>query len=89
MMPEYHITAQIVGAVQPCPRGHKVGEQWDLADGCPAGLCHWAWNSIYPFYCVLRYGGRLPWQGTDEWVEVSCPDPEATQRIRLTINPLE
>ncbi len=84
-MAERKVKARIVSALVPCARGHQVGDEWDLSDGCPPGLCHWAWNSIYPFYCVLRYGGRLPWQGEDNFVEVSCPDPDATQRIRLEL----
>lgn len=84
-MAERRIRLKIVDAKVPCGRGHKIGDEWDLSNGQPAGLCHWAWNSIYPFYCILRYGGRLPWQGDDDWADVSCPDPDVCQRYRLEI----
>jgi len=87
-MAERKVVARIVSRLGPCPSGHQIGQEWDLADGPAAGMCQWAYNSIYPFYCVLRYGGRFPWQhgeGPSESIEVSCPDPDNAQRIRLEV----
>lgn len=84
---EHRVRATIVSCARPCPHGHRVGQEWDLSEGAPGDLCHWAYNSLYPFYCVLRYGGRFPWQREEGPVEVSCPDPDNAQRIRLEIVP--
>ncbi len=87
-MASRRIIARIVGSAAPCPRGHSGQEEWDVTDGPPAGLCHWAWSSLYPFYVVLRYGGRFPWHkhdGPSTYIEVGCPDPDNAQRYRLEV----
>lgn len=58
-----------------CPLGLKVGDSF-LIEGAemPAGFCSWAFNSIFPFLTVLRFGGRLPWEKEEE-ARVCCPDP--------------
>lgn len=82
------IVARIVRSAAPCPHGHGCGEEWDVTDGAPAGFCHWAWNSLYPFYLIVRSGGRFPWHKGDSpstSIEVACPDPDNGQRFRIEL----
>ncbi len=59
-----------------CPMGHKVDQTFLVDDfKKPEGLCSWAFNSIYPFLTVLRFGGTFPWSQKPDQVEICCPDP--------------
>jgi uncharacterized repeat protein (TIGR04076 family) len=87
-MASKRIILRIVDRTGPCPRGHDSTQEWDITDGVAHDLCHWAWNSVYPFYLVLRHGGRFAWHKGDApstSIEVGCPDPDNAQRFRLEV----
>lgn len=68
-----------------CSYGHKVGDRFEVqANEQPAGLCAWAFNSIFPFLTVLRFGGSLPWEEEGE-AKVCCPDPTNPVVFKLSI----
>ena len=66
-----------------CSYGLQVGARFEIGETCPAGLCSWAFNSLYPFATALRFGGSLPWEPVPGRALVSCPDPENTVVFEL------
>ena len=67
-----------------CSYGHLVGDSFEIGEVCPAGLCAWAFNSLFPFATVLRFGGSLPWEDAGRAC-VSCPDPDNTVVFELEV----
>ncbi|MFO7639549.1 MAG: TIGR04076 family protein [bacterium] len=68
-----------------CSYGHLPGAVWEIGETCPAGLCAWAFNALYPFATVLRLGGSLPWEPKPGRARVSCPDPDNTVIFELAL----
>jgi uncharacterized repeat protein (TIGR04076 family) len=66
-----------------CSYGHVTGDEWELGECCPAGMCVWAFNALFPFATVLRFGGSLPWEEHPGKARVSCPDPDNTVVFEL------
>lgn len=59
-----------------CSYGHKTGDVFVVeANEQPFGLCAWAFNSIFPFLTVLRFGGDFPWEEEAGKAVACCPDP--------------
>jgi len=42
---------------------------------CPAGMCAWAFYTLFPFAQVLMSGGAFPWEKHPDKCTVACPDP--------------
>jgi uncharacterized repeat protein (TIGR04076 family) len=69
--------------------GHKVGEEIDLtifsADGPIKGikLCPFFLNSLFPYLCVLGFGGEFPWEENPNVFVADCPDPVNRVTIRI------
>jgi uncharacterized repeat protein (TIGR04076 family) len=59
-----------------CAAGHKVGDEFEIGDYVPAGMCAWAFYALFPFSTVLQYGGSFPWQTDADSTTVACPDPD-------------
>lgn len=59
-----------------CPNGHKVGDKF-LVTGAETveNLCGWAYQALFPFLSVLRFGGEFPWEDDKDTAVVCCPDP--------------
>jgi uncharacterized repeat protein (TIGR04076 family) len=58
-----------------CSYGHKVGQSFDFSEmGSP--ICQWAQNSIFPFFTVLKFGGKFPWSEDPDRLQIACPDPD-------------
>src|SRR5512139_1947382 len=58
-----------------CSYGHRVGETFTF-DEMGSAICQWAQNSIFPFYTVLKFGGKFPWLKDPDRLQVACPDPD-------------
>jgi uncharacterized repeat protein (TIGR04076 family) len=58
-----------------CSYGHQVGETFAFGE-MGSAICQWAQNSIFPFYTVLKFGGKFPWQRDPDRLQVACPDPD-------------
>jgi uncharacterized repeat protein (TIGR04076 family) len=65
-----------------CSYGHKHGEVFEIGEVCPS-ICAWAFNALFPFATVLRFGGSLPWEKDPGRATVSCPDPDNTVVFEL------
>lgn len=76
-MEEYRILGKIVEirGTGKCSYGHQVGEVFELKE-VGSSICQWAMASIFPFFTVLKFGGRFPWSQDPDCLRVACPDPD-------------
>ena len=73
MAQQYKITVKVVSMKGSCAAGHKIGDEWVIeGDHTPAGMCMYAYNSLFPFTQVLSLGGTLPWEPDPDITNVSC-----------------
>ena len=69
----------------PCSFGHKAGDAWILEGGkTVAGICGAAFDVIYPYWRVLRFGGEFPWEKDKDKAFICCPDPKSCVVFELT-----
>ena len=69
----------------PCSFGHKAGDAWILEGGKTVeGICGSAFDVIFPYWRVLRFGGSFPWEKDKDKVHICCPDPESCVVFELT-----
>ncbi len=80
---QYDISIKLLSNQRPCNNGHKVGDEWLWQENTPAGLCWSAFNSIFPFAIVLKYGGSFPWQEDPNVITASCPDGEVVNVFEI------
>jgi len=80
---QYDVAIKLIGNRMPCYNGHKVGDEWLWQERTPAGLCWAAYNAIFPFALVLKYGGTFPWQKDPNVITASCPDGEVVNTFEL------
>ena len=57
-----------------CPYGHRVGDEWFIAGTTPEGMCHSAFNAIYPSIRAMRFGAEFPWSSDKDIAYAACPD---------------
>jgi uncharacterized repeat protein (TIGR04076 family) len=76
-MPDnYKLTAKVISQKGTCSAGHCVGDEFVLGEKTPENMCSWAFQTIFPFYSVLRFGGTFPWEKDRDKAVVACPDPD-------------
>ncbi len=68
------IVARVVSQKGSCEAGHKVGDEFVIAQKTPAGMCSWAFHALFPFAEVLEFGGSFPWEDTPDVATAACPD---------------
>lgn len=78
------IKARVISQKGTCVAGHRVGDEFEICDICPAGLCSWAFYTIFPFAQVLICGGSFPWENNPDSTTVACPDPASPVVFELT-----
>ena len=76
-MDEYKVMGKIVEikGEGTCPYGHQVGEVFEIKE-VGSSICQWALTSLFPFYTVLKFGGKFPWSKDPDRLQVACPDPD-------------
>lgn len=79
----YSVTIKLISNQSPCHCGHKIGDEWQFDHYTPAGLCSWAWNSIFPVVLTFWAGGTFPWQTEPDVITVCCPDVEVVNVFEL------
>jgi uncharacterized repeat protein (TIGR04076 family) len=84
---QYDLVIKLVSNQRSCPSGHKVGDEWLWQDQTPSGLCWAAYNAIFPFAIVLKYGGTFPWQQDPDVITASCPDHEVVNVFEIRRTP--
>jgi uncharacterized repeat protein (TIGR04076 family) len=68
------IIAKVISQKGHCEAGHKVGDEFVIGQTTTAGMCSWAFYTLFPFAEVLQFGGSFPWEQPGKAV-VACPDP--------------
>jgi len=53
-----------------------VGDEFEIGECTPPGMCSWAFYTIFPFAQVLKFGGSFPWEKDKDGTTVACPDPD-------------
>ncbi len=80
MAEQYKIIVKVVSQKGTCeakPTSHKVGDEWVIeGDHVPAGMCMYAFNSLFPFITSLTFGGTFPWEPNPDITTVACPDAQ-------------
>lgn len=71
----YKVTAKVISQKGQCAAGQKVGDEYVIGDTLPAGMCSWAFFSLFPFLTALQSGGSFPWEVDKDRTTVVCPDP--------------
>jgi uncharacterized repeat protein (TIGR04076 family) len=72
----HQIIAKVISQKGTCEAGHKVGDEFIIGQSTPAGMCSWAFQTIFPFAEVLQFGGSFPWEKDLDKATVACPDPD-------------
>ncbi len=71
------VIARIISQQGTCSAGHKEGDEFIISQSTPAGMCSWAYYTLFPFATVLQFGGSFPWEKDPDKTTVVCPDPES------------
>jgi uncharacterized repeat protein (TIGR04076 family) len=94
-MPKYRLVGKIIEIKGVCHAGHVVGEEIDLtllgeeASAKGIRLCPFFFNALFPYLCVLQFGGRFPWEEDPDVYVAGCPDIENMVKIRIKRIPIE
>jgi uncharacterized repeat protein (TIGR04076 family) len=76
-MENWHkVRIKVISRKGQCEAGHKVGDEYILGNTIPAGICSWAFCTLFPFISALQAGGVFPWEKDGETSVVACPDPD-------------
>jgi uncharacterized repeat protein (TIGR04076 family) len=70
------VIAEVISQRGTCAAGHKAGDRFVIGDKTPAGMCSWAFYTLFPFAGVLQYDGAFPWESDPNKTTVACPDPD-------------
>jgi uncharacterized repeat protein (TIGR04076 family) len=71
----YQVKLKVISQKGQCEAGHKVGDEYTLGDTLPAGMCSWAFFTLFPFASALQAGGAFPWEKDKDATTAACPDP--------------
>ncbi len=70
------VIARVISQEGTCEAGHRVGDEFVIGQTTPAGMCSWAFYTLFPFAEPLEFGGSFPWESGPDKVRVACPDPD-------------
>jgi len=70
------IIAKVISQQGVCEAGHKVGDEFVIGQITPAGMCSWAFYTLFPFAETLQFGGAFPWEKDRDKAIVACPDAD-------------
>ena len=79
----YKVSADVISQKGQCVAGHKVGDEFIIGDVVPAGMCAWAFYTLFPFASSLQAGGSFPWEKDGDIATVACPDADNPVVFRL------
>jgi uncharacterized repeat protein (TIGR04076 family) len=82
------ITARVISQKGCCEAGHKLGDEFEIGECTPEGLCSWAFYTLFPFAQALKFGGSFPWEKDKDKTTVACPDPDNPVVFELIRHPL-
>ena len=70
------IIARVISQKGICDAGHKVGDEFEIGQKTPKGMCSWAFYTLFPFAKPLEFGGTFPWEKDPSKAKVACPDAD-------------
>jgi uncharacterized repeat protein (TIGR04076 family) len=70
------LTARVIKQEGTCEAGHKVGDEFEVGEMTPPGVCSFAFCALWPFAVGLQSGGTYPWEKDPDKSVVACPDPD-------------
>jgi len=70
------IIAKVISQKGTCYAGHKVGDEFVIDQTTPAGMCSWAFYTLFPFAAPLQFGASFPWEKEPDKAKVACPDAD-------------
>lgn len=71
-----NIKVKVVSQKGSCDAGHKVGDEFEMTESTPCGMCSWAFSAVFPAAQVLKFGGSFPWESDKDKAYIACPDPD-------------
>ncbi len=92
---KYRLTGKIIDVKGKCEAGHEVGEEINLTIYSEkrtvkgVKLCPYFMASIFPFLCVMQFGGQFPWEKDPNSCEFVCLDFVNQVKIRIERTPVE
>ena len=69
------VIAKVISQKGTCEAGHVVGDEFIIGQETQAGICSWAFYTLFPFAVVLQFGGSFPWERDPNKATIACPDP--------------
>jgi len=91
----YKLKGKIIDVKGKCEAGHEIGEEIDLTlfakNSHPKGLklCPFFLDAIFPYLCVMQFGGQFPWEKDSNSAVFGCPDFETGVKIKVERTPVE
>lgn len=77
MAEQYKVIVRVVSQKGTCSMEHRVGDEWVIeGEHTPAGMCMYAFYSLFPFAQVLAFGGALPWETDPDIATIACHDAQ-------------
>jgi len=73
--PGYKIAATVKSVKGDCSWGHEAGDTFNISCHDTAGLCGFFYHDIFPYLCMLQFGGGYPKEwGDTEVLIMECMD---------------
>ena len=70
------IKCRVISQKGTCDFHHHKGQEFEIKNGIPVGMCPDALNSIFPYLHGLTYGASYPWEKDKNVACTACPDWE-------------
>lgn len=85
----YKLISKIIDIKGDCAAGHKLSDEIELTlfngKNLNVGikLCPFFLHDLFPYLCVMQFGGQFPWEENPNVFAARCPDIENTVKIRV------
>lgn len=66
----------------PCHYGHKIGDSFDF-DKDRGKMCPMMAHTAFPYIDILRYGGIVPGEASENQCLFCCPDPKVINIFKI------
>jgi uncharacterized repeat protein (TIGR04076 family) len=80
---KYRIYLEIIDRQNHCMWGHIPGQKFEVDLYNIGKVCGSLYKSAYPFISLLMTGNSPPWEGEDNIIHGTCPDPYDLVSYRL------
>jgi len=72
----YDVKIKVVSVAGICKYHRRVGQEYNLSDLVPPGMCLDAFHVAYPYALSLLYGAKFKWMKDKDAVIAQCPNPK-------------